>query len=131
MVLLDVGETVTVETVWRTSSDEDSAIAVNQLIAIDETRVAGVAYGNFVDATDVLYITDITNGDQELVHESLGSFEIGRSAWDPNTELLFVPDGIDNAVIEYALTEDGPAEVGSVEIAPQLGLPPRQVYLLD
>lgn len=131
VVLLDVGETVTVETVWRTSTDENSAIAVNQLIAIDDTRVAGVAYGNFVDATDVLWITDITNGAQEIVHESLGSFEIGRSGWDPNSELLFVPEGAENVVIEFALTESGPMEVGSTEIAPQLGLPPRQVFVLE
>ncbi|MGB5810773.1 MAG: hypothetical protein WBG86_09600, partial [Polyangiales bacterium] len=132
VLLLDVtdGE-VTIETTWRASTDEDSAIAVNELIAIDDTRVAGVAYGNFVDTTDALYITDITSGDQELVYTSLGSFEIGTSAWDPDAELLFVPDGVESAVIEYALTESGPMEVGSVELAPGLGLPPRKVYLLE
>jgi hypothetical protein len=45
--------------------------------------------------------------------------------------MLFVPDGIENAVIEYAIGTEGATQVGSIQLAPELGLPPRRAYLLD
>lgn len=132
VVLLDVdADGATIETTWR-PSDSKSSIAVNHLVAIDASRVAGVELGDFVAMTgDVLSITNIDTGAQEVVHESVGSFEIGVSAYDPSNEMLFVPDGIENAIIEFAISEDGAAEVGTVQIAPELGLVPRQAYVLN
>jgi hypothetical protein len=122
---------VTVERTWRAADDPSSAIAVNALVAIDDQHVLAVANGNFVDTTDALYEVDLTNGDQELVHVSTGSFTIGVSAWDPDSEMLYVPDAAANAVIELASDGNGFTEVGTMEIAPSLGLPPTQVYLLN
>ncbi|MBW2404998.1 MAG: hypothetical protein JRF42_14610 [Deltaproteobacteria bacterium] len=45
--------------------------------------------------------------------------------------MLYVPDVVANAVLEFAADEDGFTEVGSTEIAPSLGLPPTKVYRLD
>jgi hypothetical protein len=45
--------------------------------------------------------------------------------------MLYVPDAGENAIVEFALDEDGFVEVGSTEIAPGLSLPPTKVYLLD
>jgi hypothetical protein len=132
IAVLDVGESgVTVERVWRSADDSDSAIAVNFAIALDAQRVVGVANGDFATTVDALYVTDLGSGAQELVHESTGSFVVGVSAYDPESEMLYVPDAAENVVIELAETEDGFVEVGSTEIAPGLALPPRQVYKLD
>jgi hypothetical protein len=133
VVLLTVdSEGATIEATWRASTSESSAIAVNHLVALDETRVAGVALGDsFLETGDVLSITNLGTGAQQLVHESTKAFEIGISAYDPDTEMLFVPDGDENAVIGYAITADGAAEVGRIQLAPGLGLPPRGAYLLD
>ena len=133
VVLLAVdSEGATIETRWRASTSESSAIAVNHLVALDESRVAGVEVGDGVAETgDALWLTNLGTGVQQLVHESLGAFAIGLSAYDPATQMLFVPDGIENAVVEYAVGTEGATEVGSVQLAPELGLPPRRAYLLD
>ena len=133
VILLDVGEEdATIETVWRASTNPNSAIAVNHLVAIDESRVAAVDWGDFAaEAGDALYVTELQTGSQELVHESTGAFEIGISAYDPGNGMLYVPDAGGNAVVEFSIAEDGVTEVGSVQIAPGLGLPPRRAYLLE
>ena len=132
IAVLDVTDGVaTVERVWRVSSDEGSERAVNALVALDAQRVLAVANGNFVDTSDALYEVDLTTGAQSRVHVSAGSFTIGVSAWDPESEMLYVPDAAANAVIELAWDGNGFSEVGSTEIAPGLALPPTQVYLLN
>ena len=120
-----------IERVWRVASDEDAERAVASLIALDAERVLAVASGNFVDTTDTLYVIDLVTGAQTRAHVSDGSFTIGASAWDPDSEMLYVPDTAANAVIELAADDGGFIEVGRTTIAPGLGLPPTQVYLLD
>ena len=132
IVLLDVGETeVTIDRIWRVSDHPEAAIAVNSVVAIDEQRVAGVATGDFVTTVDTLYLMNLTTGAQELVRESTGSFVIGVSAYDSDSEMLYVPDTAQNAVLELAASEGGFIEVSSTDLAPGLGLPPTKVYLLD
>jgi hypothetical protein len=120
-----------VERVWRAADDEDSVVAVNALIALDAERVLAVANGNFVDTTDTLYEIDLASGSQSPIVNSTGSFTIGTSAYDADGGRLYTPDAAVNAVIELAEDAGGFTEVGSTEIAPSLGLPPTQVYLLN
>ena len=102
IVLLDVGEgEVTIERVWRVADHPTSAIAVNAVVAIDVQRVLGVANGDFVETADALYAMDLTTGAQTLVHQSTDSFSIGVSAYDPESEMLYVPDVAENAVVEF------------------------------
>ncbi len=132
VVVLDVtGGSVSIERVWRVSSDEGSTRSASALVALDAERVLAVADGNFVDTTDTLYEIDLSTGEQTMVHVSQGSFSIGVSAWDADSEMLYVPDAAEGAVIELAWDGEGFTEVGSTEIAPGLGLPPTQVYLLN
>jgi hypothetical protein len=132
IALLEVGEGgVTIERVWRVADHPTAAIAVNSVAAIDRQRVVGVATGDFVTTVDELYLLDLASGAQELVHDSTGSFVIGLSAYDPDSEMLYVPDVAENAVVEFAVDEDSFVETGSTEIAPGLSLPPTKVYLLD
>jgi hypothetical protein len=132
VAILDVvGGSVSVERIWRVSSDQGSKRSTSALIALDAERVLAVADGNFVDTTDTLYEIDLVSGAQAPVHVSTGSFTIGISAWDPDSEMLYVPDAAENAVVELAWDGDGFTAVGSKEISPGLGLPPTQVYLLN
>jgi hypothetical protein len=132
IAVLDVSDgNVDVERIWRVSDDDDADRAVASLIALDAERVLTVASGNFVDTTDTLFEINLQSGEQTPVYVSAGSFTIGISAWDPDSEMLYVPDAGANAVIELAADGDGFVEVGDKAIAPGLGLPPTQVYLLD
>jgi hypothetical protein len=132
IAILDVSDDgVTLERVWRVSSDHGAKRSVNALIALDAEHVLAVVNGNFVDTTDTLYEIDLTSGAQTPVHVSTGSFTIGVSAWDPDSDMLYVPDAADNAVIALARDGLGFTEVDSMRIAPSLGLPPTQVYLLN
>ena len=130
IALLDVGESeVTIEEVWRVG--DHAAIAVNAVTAVDSRRVLGVANGDVVTSNDQLFLIDLLSGDQELVHEASRSFVIGESAYDPDSEMLYVPDASADAVVEFAADEGGFVEVGSTMIAPGIGLAPTKVYLLD
>ena len=132
IALLGVGENGAVmEEVWRVADDPTSAIAVNAVIAIDARRVLGVASGDFATTSDRLYLIDLETGAQELVLESTGSFVIGEPAYDPQSEMLYVPDAAENEVLELAADGGGFVELGSSTIAPGVGLPPTKVYLLD
>ena len=132
IALLDVaGAEVTLEQLWRVADRPGSAIAVNSVIAIDAERVVGVANPDSTRTLDALYETDLATGAQELVHESSGSFVIGLPAYDPDSEMLYVPDAAQNAVVELASDQGSFVETGSTSIAPGLGLPPTKVYLLD
>jgi len=131
IALLDVDESgVTIERVWRVADHPSGAIAVNSVAVVDEQGV-GIATGDFETTVDELYLIDLVTGSQELIHDSTGSFVIGLSAYDPDSEMLYVPDAIENAVVEFAVDEGRFVEVGSTEIAPSLSLPPTKVYLLD
>ena len=133
VILLDVdADGATINTTWRASDDENSAIAVENLVAIDEARVAAVDFGDFGAGTaDGLYLMDIGTGEQELVYESTGAFEIGGSAYDPDTGALYVPDAGANEVVEFEVEALTAMEVGALQIAPDIGFPPQGVYLLD
>lgn len=132
IAMLDVGEIeVTIDEIWRVADHPDLAIAVNAVIAIDSRRVVGVASGDFATTSDRLFLIDLVTGAQELVHESSDSFVIGESAYDPDSEMLYVPDAAENAVVELALDDGGFVRVGTSTIAASIGLPPTKVYLLE
>ena len=132
IAILDVGESgVMIERVWRVADHPVEAIAINSVVALDERRVVGVATGDFATTVDELYLLDLATEAQDLIHASDGSFVIGLSAYDADSEMLYVPDVVANAVLELAADEGGFTETGSTEIAPSLGLPPTKIYRLD
>jgi hypothetical protein len=137
IALLDVSESsVTIERVWRVADHPMDPIAVNSVVAIDERRVIGVAAVGFAPTVEELHLMDLVTETQKLVHDSTANDPtqfvlIGLSAYDADSEMLYVPDVAENAVVEFAADGDDFAEVGSTEIAPGLGLPPMKVYLLD
>lgn len=131
IAVLDASERVVeIERLWRVADHPEAAVSVGAVAALDEQRVVAVANGDFATTVDTLQAIDLATGEQELVYESTGSFVIGRSAYDAEREMLFVPDAAANAVIELALDGDQLVLVGSTEIATDLGLPPTQAYLL-
>ena len=120
-----------IERIWRVSEEPDSAIAVNFIAALDDARVLGVASGDFTSRPDVLHLIDLETGEQTIVHESTDSFVIGVSAYDPDRDMLYVPDASANAVVEFAVEPSGFVELAQIQIAPGLGLPPTRVHLLE
>ena len=132
IAVIDVVDGVaSIERIWRVSDDLDSAIAVNFIAALDEQRVLAVASGDFGSRPDVLHLVDLETGKQSVAHESSGSFVLGVSAYDPDRELLYVPDASANAVVELAVEQSGFTELDRITIAPGLGLPPTRVHLLE
>jgi hypothetical protein len=131
-VLLAVDEEgASIDQTWRASTEPSSVIAVNNHVAIDESRVAGIQFGDFGTGTpDQLQLTDIETGGQLLIHESEGPFEIGEPAYDPTTGRIYVPDSGANEVIIYEIAGDEITEIDSIEIAPGIGFAPRSVYYL-
>jgi hypothetical protein len=131
-VLLEVdADGASIEQTWRASTNPSSAVAVDNHVTVDETRVAGVQFGDFGTGTpDQLQLTNIETGEQTLVHESAGPFEIGESAYDPTTGRLYVPDSGANAVLVFEIDEGGVTRIDAVTIAPGTGFLPRSVYYL-
>jgi hypothetical protein len=131
-VLLDVdAEGATIEATWRSSTDPSSSIAVNNHVALDASRAAGVEFGDFVMGTpDRLEITDLDTGEQTLVYESAGPFEVGEPAYDPTTSRLYVPDSVANEVIVFEIGDEGATRIDAVTIAPRIGFPPLSVHYL-
>ena len=131
VILLDVTSGLaTIETTWRASTEPSSAIPVQNLVALDESRVVAV---DFTTGTaDALYLMNIETGDQELLYESSATFQVGLSAYDPTNDKLYVPDAdpATNAVIEFDVEQTTATEVGSISIEPS-AFPPREVYLLN
>ena len=129
LVEVDAG-VATIETTWRSSSEPSSAIAVQNLVALDESRVVAVDYTT--GTADGLYLMNIETGDQELLYESSETFQVGSSAYDPANDKLYVPDAdpVTNAVIEFDVAPTTATEVGSISIEPS-AFPPRAVYLLN
>jgi hypothetical protein len=118
---------VDIERVWRLADYPEAAVTVSGVVPLDEEHVWGVANGDF----DSLQMIDLATGQQQAVYEATGSFVIGRAAYDSARQMLFVPDAAANAVVELAFDGGQLIQLGSVEIARELGLPPTQVYLLE
>jgi hypothetical protein len=134
-VLLDVGEDgATIETTWRASSSERSSVAVNNHVVLDASRVVGVQFGGGeLGPVDEVQITDIETGEQTLVYEATGAFQLGQAAYDPTTGRLYVPNapfGSAGEVLVFEVTEDEVTPLDSVTIDPGLGFSPRSVYYL-
>ena len=132
VVLLDVDAGIaTVETTWLASDDPSSAVAVQNVVPISESRVIAAESGDFGAGTpDRLYSMNITGGQQDLIYESAGPFELGGPAYDPADDRLYVPDAGANIVLEFTVEAEGATQIGSIPIAPSVGFPPRAVYLL-
>jgi hypothetical protein len=128
--LLEVTEEgASVQHAWRAADHPSSAIAVEGLVALGGSRVAAVDLGDLGSGTpDVLYAMDLETGEQHRLHESDSAFEIGMSAYDAETDRLYVPDAGLNRVLILQMEADGATEIGAIRIAPSIGFPPRAVY---
>ena len=76
---------------WLPSSDPGAANSVGNVVPLNDREVIAVANGDFVTTTDEAYVLDVETGDQTLLFDIPGSFEIGEGAYDPDSELLLIP----------------------------------------
>jgi len=123
---------ITIEATWRVSDDPSSAIAVQSVVSVGGSKVAAVATGDFGLGTgDGVYLLELETGEQDLIYESAGPFEVGGLAHDPSSARLYVPDAGANAVVELVLEDDGATETRATSISTRVGFSPRAVYLLE
>ena len=76
---------------WLPSSDPGAANSVGNIVPLNDREVVAVASGDFATTTDEAYVLNVETGDQTLVFDVAGSFEIGQGAYDLESELLLVP----------------------------------------
>ena len=119
------GSTVSTALAWRPGPS--SPLAVAEIVAVDATSVAGVAYGR--DGPDSFHIIDLETGTTEQLFESRGAFEIGAGTVGGDG-LLLVPDA-SAGVRRWASTPTGYEALPSLPLdGGGVGLPPRSVYAL-
>ena len=85
------------------------------------------------DTVIELTYTDIETGEQTLVYEATGAFQLGQAAYDPTTGRLYVPNapfGSIGEVLVFEVTEDEVTPLDAVTIDPGFGFSPRSVYYL-
>ena len=99
-------------------------------VALSSTEFVAVASGDFAGTGDRLYYVDL-EGDEPLLVAESEAFALGRSAYDPETGLLLVPDGSSTApgIRRFRRTNDGFDELETELVDPALG--PRQIYRLS
>lgn len=76
---------------WLPSSDPGAANSVASVVPLSDREVLAVANGDFATTTDEAYLLDVETGVQRLLFDVPGSFEIGRGAYDPDSERLLIP----------------------------------------
>jgi len=116
--------------IWRPADDPDRPLAVRSATSLGAGRVVAVASGDFSEGTnDRLYDIDLTTGEAVPVTESAGAFELGASAYDPETGRLLVPDASEGIEL-WRRAADGLEREGIVLRDSSTGLPPRDVTLV-
>jgi len=76
---------------WLPSSDPGAANSVANLVPLNDRETIAVASGDLATTTDGTYVLDVETGDQDLLFDIPGSFEIGQGAYHPDSELLLIP----------------------------------------
>lgn len=110
---------------WRVS--DESAAAVNSVVALGGDLVAGVATGTFGETGDVLSLTALGSGEQDDVLDSEEAFVLGQGALVG--DVLFVPDATTGvAMLQRVQLGDDPVVLMPVEATD--ALPPRSAGAL-
>jgi hypothetical protein len=143
MVEVDARGKVTLVENWRIADHKDAAPTQSNVISLGATIVAAVAPGKRdassgeIATPDEMVLIDLSTGKQKRLFQSEGVFSIGVGAYNPKTSVLLVPDtGADESPDFYGLRrfivkgEMACDEDGVVDIAEDLMLPARYVYLL-
>jgi hypothetical protein len=133
-VLHVTGGSVDVERVFRFAESPSTPLAANNVVPLSSSLVVASVYGNFDPPSgDSLHTLDLATGSATMIAASTGGFALGRGAYDPVTRRLFVPDAEADAprLRRFDRALDGSfTEATSTTLAPELGLPPRAVYIL-
>jgi hypothetical protein len=120
------------EASWRPADHPTAALSVQDAVALDARTFVAVAYGSFDPfAPDALYRVDLTTGEQTVVLEGVGAYELGEAAYDRAAERLLVPDA--SAGLHRLRKAPGGTMVaeGAIDFLSIVGLPPRRAYVLS
>ena len=120
--------TVTVVQAFRPQDRPSAPAAVAEIVSLDASTVAAVAYDTDADR---YYVVDLASGQAELLFTSARRFEIGLGAFEPDRGLLLVPDA--GAGLRRFVRERG-GGWRSLDVVPLdgggVGLPPRSIQAL-
>lgn len=135
LAIVHAGDTVTVEHLWRASSqlgDPMQGVPVRSAISLGGTRVAAVALGDLVPPHRLIEI-DLATGAERVLYEIAETgdpVEMGTPCFDPERSLLLLPEAT-LGLHRFEYSESAPlVDRGHVALVPELGLPPRAAYFL-
>lgn len=122
---------VWVDRIWRSAEGVDRPLALQQLVALDSSRVVATAWGKLQGGPgDVLYRVDLESGEALPLYESSEAFALGLPAFDPEQRRLLLPDAA-KGILRFELESEGlPQAPSLLELANPSGLAARQIYTL-
>lgn len=117
---------------WEPRDDASWELSVQNVLPVSETEFVGLSFGVFGERGDRFFWVDAEEGTQELLFETDEPFAGGGGAFDPNSQLLIIPDASASGggLRRYALDPEGrPTRLETITFSDG-PLPPRSVYLL-
>jgi hypothetical protein len=135
LAIVHAGATVTVEHLWRASSqlgDPMQGVPVRGAISLGGTHVAAVALGDLVPPHRLVEIELATGAERVLyeIVETGDAVEMGTPCFDPETGLLLLPEAT-LGLHRFEYSHGAPlVDRGLVALVPELGLSPRAAYFL-
>lgn len=114
---------------WLPSSDPGAANSVGNIIPLNDREAVAIASGDFATTTDEAYVLNVETGDQTLLFDIPGSFEIGEGAYDADRELLLIPVSTEGVRV-YGGNGSTFDLIDTVEVSQSAGLDPTIVSSL-
>lgn len=126
---LDGGEVV-VRHVWRAAEHPEAPVFNAWGVPLSADRAVAVAMGDLREGVnDRVAVIDLPSGRVEPLFEAGSAFVVGDGAWDPQRELLLVPDAHEGAARRFSGEALEP--LPAAPTGPCTGLPPREIRPLS
>ena len=124
--LMDSGE-VRVGAFWRASDHPEAPVFNTWTVPLGAERVVSVAMGevgrSLPDQAGVLAL----GGEARALMEAGDAFVLGDGAFDPQSQILFLPDAAEGTLRRFDLSTGAAHELDPVGVAACRGLPPREL----
>lgn len=108
---------------WQAADHPELGVASTYAVPLGDGRVVAIASGDSGATADRAVLLDLMAGSAEVLFEAAEAFVLGEGAYDPEGDLLLIPDASAGAVRRFV----GLVEIEPVDTAGCRGLPPREV----
>ncbi|HEY8427395.1 MAG TPA: hypothetical protein VIL20_03440, partial [Sandaracinaceae bacterium] len=128
LAALELGDdgAVRVRATWRAAEHEASPVFNSWSVPLAGDRVVSVAMGDLrANVPDRAGVVALGGGDPHVVAEAESAFVLGDGAYDPEAELLLLPDAHFGSIRRFAMG-GAPSELEPVPASCR-GLPPREI----